>query len=78
MRVGIPWLQAWGGCQISSYYAYMGADTVRQMVQGFPSTVEAVQAAIKGFSDIGADELMLWPCIPELDQVQRLADLLKS
>jgi alkanesulfonate monooxygenase SsuD/methylene tetrahydromethanopterin reductase-like flavin-dependent oxidoreductase (luciferase family) len=63
---------------ISSYYAYMGKDTVRQMVQGFPSTVEAVQAAIKGFSDIGADELMLWPCIPELDQVQRLADLIKS
>jgi hypothetical protein len=48
------------------------------MVQGFPSTVEAVQAAIKGFSDIGADELMLWPCIPELDQVQRLADLIKN
>lgn len=63
---------------ISTYYVYLGRDMVRRMVQGFPSTVEAVQAAIKGFSDIGADELMLWPCIPELDQVQRLADLIKN
>lgn len=63
---------------IGTYYAFMGRDMVSQMVQAFPSTVEAVQAVIKGFSEIGADELMLWPCIPELDQVQRLADLIKS
>ena len=31
--------------------------------------------AIKAFEDIGVDELILWPCIPELDQVDRLAEL---
>jgi len=34
-----------------------------------------VKGAIQAFTDIGMDELVLWPCIPDLDQVDRLAEL---
>jgi hypothetical protein len=34
-----------------------------------------VRATIKAFEDVGADELVLWPTIAELDQEDRLAEL---
>jgi len=34
-----------------------------------------VRATIQGFADAGADEVILWPCVAELDQVKRLAAL---
>ena len=40
-----------------------------------PSSPEAVLESIRAFADIGMDELVLWPCIPEMDQVDWLADL---
>ena len=39
-------------------------------------TSQAVRGAIQPFADIGVDELMCWPCVPDLDQVDRLAVLL--
>jgi alkanesulfonate monooxygenase SsuD/methylene tetrahydromethanopterin reductase-like flavin-dependent oxidoreductase (luciferase family) len=39
------------------------------------STEEAVKQALQAFADIGTDELLLFPCIPELDQLDRLAQL---
>jgi alkanesulfonate monooxygenase SsuD/methylene tetrahydromethanopterin reductase-like flavin-dependent oxidoreductase (luciferase family) len=35
---------------------------------------DAVRRAIKGFESIGADEVLLVPIIPSLDQVERLSD----
>jgi alkanesulfonate monooxygenase SsuD/methylene tetrahydromethanopterin reductase-like flavin-dependent oxidoreductase (luciferase family) len=59
---------------IKDYYAFLGA-----MAEGFarsiPSSVQTMKGAIQGFADIGMDELICWPCIPELDQVERLAQL---
>lgn len=57
---------------IRSYYGYMGP-IAEAIVNGLPTTPEAIKATIQAFSDIGADELVLWPCIPDLDQVDRLA-----
>jgi alkanesulfonate monooxygenase SsuD/methylene tetrahydromethanopterin reductase-like flavin-dependent oxidoreductase (luciferase family) len=59
-----------------SFYAFKGEAQVQKMISRFPTTPAALRTAIQQFVDIGADELMLWPCIPALDQVQRLADLL--
>jgi hypothetical protein len=42
----------------------------------FLSSPAEVKANIRTFTDIGADELILMPCIPELDQVRMLADCL--
>ncbi len=64
-----------GGAYIRDYYAFMGP-----MAEGFansiPSSADAVQGAIQAYADAGIDELILWPCIADRDQIDRLADLL--
>ncbi|QBD81051.1 LLM class flavin-dependent oxidoreductase [Ktedonosporobacter rubrisoli] len=47
----------------------------QEIAKSVSTTPEAVQARIQEFADVGADELLFAPCIPELDQVQRLADV---
>ena len=47
-------------------------DFVAQSVLGGP---EAIQEAIRGYEAIGADELVLWPTISDLDQVDLLSDV---
>lgn len=63
------------GTYIRDYYDFLGplADQLAGMI---PSTPEAVKGAIQAFADVGVDELIPWPCIPDLDQVDRLADLI--
>ena len=63
------------GVYLRTYYAMMG-QRAEQIANSVPSTPEAVKGAIQAFADIGVDELMSWPCIPELDQVDRLAELI--
>jgi alkanesulfonate monooxygenase SsuD/methylene tetrahydromethanopterin reductase-like flavin-dependent oxidoreductase (luciferase family) len=63
------------GSYLRHYYAVMGP-RAEQIASSVPATPEAVKAAIKAFADIGVDELVCWPTIPELDQVDRLADLI--
>ncbi|GAC1350481.1 MAG: LLM class flavin-dependent oxidoreductase [Ktedonobacteraceae bacterium] len=60
---------------IRNYYAFIGPRS-EQMAGAVPATPEAVKGAIQAFADIGVDELICWPCIPDLDQVDRLADLI--
>ncbi|HLZ58142.1 MAG TPA: LLM class flavin-dependent oxidoreductase [Ktedonosporobacter sp.] len=57
------------------YYTFMGP-AAQQVASRIPSTPEAVRAIIEAFQNIGADELILWPGIAELDQINRLQDLL--
>lgn len=59
------------GEYIRHYYSFM-APMAEMMAQGIPSTEDEVKATIKGFEDVGVDELILWPAIPELDQLERL------
>jgi alkanesulfonate monooxygenase SsuD/methylene tetrahydromethanopterin reductase-like flavin-dependent oxidoreductase (luciferase family) len=63
-----------GSEYIHDYYSFMGpaADYVAGSVI---STPDAVRAAIRDFSGIGMDELIFWPTVPDLDQVDRLAEL---
>jgi alkanesulfonate monooxygenase SsuD/methylene tetrahydromethanopterin reductase-like flavin-dependent oxidoreductase (luciferase family) len=60
---------------IEHYYRFLGP-IAAQIASGVPTTPEAVRDTIKAFADIGADELILWPCIAELEQVSRLAELI--
>lgn len=59
---------------IGNYYAFLGP-MAEQMASLVPSTPEALKAALRRFEEVGADELILWPCIPTLDQVDRLQEL---
>jgi alkanesulfonate monooxygenase SsuD/methylene tetrahydromethanopterin reductase-like flavin-dependent oxidoreductase (luciferase family) len=64
-----------GGAFLRDFYGFLGplADT---MAQRLPTTPAAVKDAIAAFEDIGLDELLLWPTIADLDQLDRLADFL--
>jgi alkanesulfonate monooxygenase SsuD/methylene tetrahydromethanopterin reductase-like flavin-dependent oxidoreductase (luciferase family) len=63
-----------GAVYLRDYYGFTGPAAER-IASGFPSSVEAVRERIQAFADAGVDELMLWPTIAELDQVDRLAEL---
>ena len=58
---------------IRDYYTGMGmADHVAQSVLAGP---EAIKEAIEGYEAIGVDEVVLWPTLSDLDQVDRLAEI---
>jgi alkanesulfonate monooxygenase SsuD/methylene tetrahydromethanopterin reductase-like flavin-dependent oxidoreductase (luciferase family) len=63
-----------GGDYIRDYYSYFGP-AADDMARSIPSSPEAVEGFIRGFGEVGADEVICWPTVAELDQVDRLADL---
>lgn len=63
-----------GAVSIRDYYSFMGP-RVDYMVGAIFASDDSVKSAIKGFSDAGTDELILWPTIGDVDQVDRLANL---
>jgi alkanesulfonate monooxygenase SsuD/methylene tetrahydromethanopterin reductase-like flavin-dependent oxidoreductase (luciferase family) len=62
---------------IRDYYAFMGP-RVEGMIQSMPTTPEAVRQAIQARLDVGMDEVIGWACIAELDQVDRLAEVVSK
>ena len=60
---------------IGDYYSYLG-EGAQQFANRIASTPEALKSLIKTFEDAGADELALWPCIAELEQMKRLEDVI--
>lgn len=62
------------GEDIRHYYSFRG-QLAEAMVNSMPTSPEAIKNAIQTRADIGMDELIFWPCIPDLDQLDRLAEL---
>jgi alkanesulfonate monooxygenase SsuD/methylene tetrahydromethanopterin reductase-like flavin-dependent oxidoreductase (luciferase family) len=62
---------------VKKYYAYRGplSDVIAGMVA---ATKEELHTVIQRYAEIETDELILVACIPEVDQVARLADALGS
>jgi len=60
-----------GSEYLRNYYGPMA----ERIAQGLRTTPQAVEEAIKGFAAIGADELILWPTVPDLEQLDRLAEI---
>jgi alkanesulfonate monooxygenase SsuD/methylene tetrahydromethanopterin reductase-like flavin-dependent oxidoreductase (luciferase family) len=50
----------------------------QQIARSVPSTPETVRATIQEYKDIGTDELVLYPCIAELDQLHLLAEIVRD
>jgi alkanesulfonate monooxygenase SsuD/methylene tetrahydromethanopterin reductase-like flavin-dependent oxidoreductase (luciferase family) len=65
-----------GSVYVRDYYAFMGA-AAENVAKGILSTPSAVENAVKSFAEAGADELMLWPTIPELEQVELVSKYLE-
>lgn len=63
------------GAYIRDYYSRLGP-AADAMANAVPTTPEAVKAALQTFSDNGFDELILWPAVPDGEQVERFADLI--
>jgi alkanesulfonate monooxygenase SsuD/methylene tetrahydromethanopterin reductase-like flavin-dependent oxidoreductase (luciferase family) len=59
---------------LRDYYAFTGR--AEYMTQGLLTTAREIRAAVDGFRDIGADEVVLYCWSSDLDQVDRLADTL--
>ncbi len=59
---------------ILNYYSYFGP-AAEEMAKTFPASPDAVKETIRGFGDIGMDELVFWPCVADVEQLERLADL---
>ncbi len=63
-----------GGDYLRHYYRFLGpiADRIAANMLTSPA---ALQTQIQAFQAIGMDELIAWPCIAELNQVDRLAEI---
>ncbi|GAB3596258.1 LLM class flavin-dependent oxidoreductase [Angustibacter peucedani] len=57
---------------LGDYYAFLG-EYASQVAAGALTSEDAVRQAVAAFADAGCDELVLFPCSPALDQVERLA-----
>jgi alkanesulfonate monooxygenase SsuD/methylene tetrahydromethanopterin reductase-like flavin-dependent oxidoreductase (luciferase family) len=64
-----------GADYIRDYYSYFGPGA-DDMARSIPSSPKTIEELIRGFSDIGADEVVCWPTVAELDQVDRLAEII--
>jgi alkanesulfonate monooxygenase SsuD/methylene tetrahydromethanopterin reductase-like flavin-dependent oxidoreductase (luciferase family) len=62
------------GAYLRSYYGFIGP-MAEGMVKGLPQTPDAIRRLIQGFADAGVDELILWPTVAELEQLDLYADL---
>jgi alkanesulfonate monooxygenase SsuD/methylene tetrahydromethanopterin reductase-like flavin-dependent oxidoreductase (luciferase family) len=60
---------------LKNYYGFLG-DWADRIAESAPTTPEEVKGIAKRFRDIGVDELIFDPTIAELDQIDRLADVL--
>lgn len=61
---------------ISDYYGYFGPAVSQSLAKVVPTTTpQAIKDAVRAFSDIGTDELVLVATSPNLDQLERLAEL---
>ena len=63
-----------GGDYIRDYYSYFGP-AADDMARAIPASPEAVEELIRGFGDVGADEVVCWPTVADLEQVDRLAEV---
>jgi alkanesulfonate monooxygenase SsuD/methylene tetrahydromethanopterin reductase-like flavin-dependent oxidoreductase (luciferase family) len=59
---------------IDANYGY-NPDLAARRLRTLPASQEAVEAAIKRQADMGVDEFILRPCAEDLDQMDRLAEI---
>ncbi len=63
-----------GGAYLLNYYGAMGP-RVETMINSLPTTLEAIKGNIQAYADVGADEVIMWPCTPDLEQIDQLTNL---
>lgn len=61
---------------VMDYYAYLGARAA-QVAQGIMHTAEQIKGAIQMYADLGVDEVILFPSIPDIEQFDRIVEIVK-
>ena len=59
---------------LTDYYGFLGP-MADQIAAGASTDSDAVRSTVDAFAEAGCDELILFPCSPDLDQVDRLAEV---
>jgi alkanesulfonate monooxygenase SsuD/methylene tetrahydromethanopterin reductase-like flavin-dependent oxidoreductase (luciferase family) len=62
---------------LRDYYGF-AAEYADAVVAGALTTEGAVRDAVSQFTEAGADELILFPCAPDVEQLHRLAELTRG
>ena len=64
------------GAYLRNYYSFIGP-MVDGMINNLPLTTDAIKGRIQAYEEIGADEVIIWPCTPDLEQFDQLAELFR-
>ena len=64
-----------GADQVRHYNAIYGAEAAERAARGLLTSEDSVREVIRQFQDIGLDEIVFVPRVPDLDLVDRLAQL---
>jgi alkanesulfonate monooxygenase SsuD/methylene tetrahydromethanopterin reductase-like flavin-dependent oxidoreductase (luciferase family) len=59
---------------LRTYYGFIG-DWAEGIARGVPRTPDAVRHTATKFEELGVDELIFDPSVPDLDQIDRLAEV---
>jgi alkanesulfonate monooxygenase SsuD/methylene tetrahydromethanopterin reductase-like flavin-dependent oxidoreductase (luciferase family) len=59
---------------LGDYYAWLGEETAGQIIAGAAKDAETINAYLRAFEEAGVDELILFPCSSDAEQVDLLAD----
>src|SRR5438270_2492654 len=63
-----------GTAYLRDYYAFTGP-FAEKIAAGLLTTPQALAQFIRGYEDAGCDELVLFPTVPDMSQLDRLADV---
>lgn len=61
---------------LRNYYAFTGP-FAEKIAAGLLTTPQAIAQFMRGYAEAGCDELVLFPTVPEISQLQRLAEVVR-
>lgn len=64
-----------GRADLTRYYGFLGGPGAR-VVAGLLTSPAEVRDFVRAYAESGCDQLVLFPTVPELDQVEQLAEAL--
>jgi alkanesulfonate monooxygenase SsuD/methylene tetrahydromethanopterin reductase-like flavin-dependent oxidoreductase (luciferase family) len=70
-------IEATGASYLKKYYAFTGPFAER-IAAGLLTSPQAIAQFMRGYEEAGCDELVLFPTVPDIAQLDKMADILKS
>lgn len=75
--LGDEHIEAAGTRYLKDYYAFTGPFAER-IAAGLLTSPQAIAQFMRGYEEAGCDELVLFPTVPEMAQLEQLADVLNG